>query len=114
MSYSFADKTLTCRDCGTTFVFTAGEQQFYADKGFTNEPTRCPACRQANRARRSGRGDTGASSYRAREPRADRPMYHAICSDCGRETMVPFLPREDRPVYCSDCFRARRQLNASY
>jgi CxxC-x17-CxxC domain-containing protein len=115
MSFGFTDKVLTCRDCGTQFVFTAGEQQFYADKGFTNEPSRCPTCRQAARARRSGRGD--APAYRSREPREarqDRPMYPAICSDCGRETMVPFLPRQDRPVYCSDCFRARRMVSSGY
>lgn len=115
MSFGFVDKVLTCRDCGTQFVFTAGEQQFYADKGFTNEPSRCPTCRSAARARRAARGEGG--SYRSREPREprqDRPMYPAICSDCGQETMVPFLPRQDRPVYCSDCFRARRQVSSGY
>ena len=53
---SYADKTIACRDCGTDFVFTAGEQEFYAQKGFTNEPTRCPSCRQARKSSGGGRG----------------------------------------------------------
>ena len=47
-----ADKTLTCKDCGAEFVFTEGEQQSYAEKGFTNEPQRCPECRKARKAQR--------------------------------------------------------------
>ena len=58
---SYADRTLTCRDCGTEFVFTAGEQEFYAQKGFTNEPTRCQSCRQT---RKSGGGGGGGYSNR--------------------------------------------------
>jgi len=115
MSFGFQDKTLVCRDCGESFVFTAGEQRFYADKGFTNEPTRCPSCRQLHRSRRNSRQE-GSGGYRGRdnrdrEPRGERQLYPAICSDCGRETMVPFVPREDRPVYCSDCYRAHRQFS---
>src|SRR5215472_1348869 len=60
---SYADKTLTCQDCGTQFVFTAGEQEFYATKGFTNEPRRCPACRQA----RKGGARSGGGGYGDRE-----------------------------------------------
>ena len=48
----YTDKTLVCKDCGNEFVFTAGEQEFYAEKGFQNEPTRCKACRQARKASR--------------------------------------------------------------
>ncbi len=47
------DKTLTCKDCGKEFVFTKGEQEFYAEKGFTNEPTRCADCRKANKESRN-------------------------------------------------------------
>lgn len=101
---SFADKTLTCRDCGTEFVFTAGEQQFYAEKGFTNEPRRCPSCR---RAAKTGR-DAGGSSYGGYGARAERTMHPAVCSNCGKETMVPFVPLNDKPVYCSDCFQEIR------
>ena len=91
---SFMDKSLQCSSCGSTFTFTAEEQEFFATKGFTNEPKRCPTCREAKRAERSGYG-----SYRPR-----REMYPAVCAECGRETQVPFEPREGRPVYCSDCY----------
>ena len=108
---SFADKTLTCRDCGQPFTFTAGEQEFYAEKGFTNQPSRCPDCRRANKAARGG--SSSSSSYSSGggygAPRAERQMYPATCSDCGKETMVPFQPRNDKPVYCSDCFQAHRE-----
>jgi CxxC-x17-CxxC domain-containing protein len=90
----YADKTLTCVECGASFVFTAEEQKFYEAKGYTNEPKRCPACREA---RRAGRNDS--DSYRS-----GRKMYPAICAACGKECMVPFEPREGRPVYCSECY----------
>ena len=97
MSYEgYQDRTLICRDCGREFTFTAGEQAFFAGKGFTNDPTRCPDCRAA---RRSGGGS------RSTAPRA---QYDAICASCGQPTTVPFMPREDRPVYCNDCFQSQR------
>ena len=92
----YQDKTLTCRECGAEFVFTASEQQFYADKGFQNEPGRCPSCRAA---RRQANGQN----------RGDRPMFDVVCDNCGRPTQVPFQPRGDRPVYCRECFDAQRQ-----
>lgn len=88
------DKTLTCRECGADFVFSASEQEFYAEKGFTNEPGRCPACRAARKQRNGG----GSA-------RPQREMFPAVCASCGAETMVPFRPSGDRPVYCRDCFR---------
>ena len=91
----FQDKTLTCRDCGTEFVFSASEQQFFAEKGFTNEPQRCKACRDARKQNTRG-GSTGA-----------RQMYDAVCANCGKTCKVPFEPRAGRPVYCSDCFSRR-------
>jgi len=92
----FEDKTLTCRDCGAEFVFSASEQQFFADKGFQNEPSRCPACRSARRnSQNPGRGE--------------RQMFEVICDGCGATTQVPFQPRGDRPVYCRDCFDRNRQ-----
>ncbi|MGE5558822.1 MAG: zinc-ribbon domain containing protein [Bacillota bacterium] len=91
----FEDKTLTCRDCGSQFVFTASEQEFYAEKGFTNEPGRCPQCRAANKQR------MGRQGSRPRE------MHPATCAECGAETQVPFKPSGDRPVYCKDCFSKR-------
>ena len=91
------DKTLNCRDCGADFVFTASEQDFYAEKGFTNEPCRCPDCRQARKQNNGGFSRGGNS-------RPQREMHNATCSGCGIETQVPFRPSGDRPVYCRDCF----------
>jgi len=95
------DKTLTCRDCGNSFTFTSGEQEFYAERGFQNEPSRCPECRNTRRAAGPREGRSGGFG-------GERRMYPAVCSACGKETEVPFQPRGDRPVYCSDCFRDRR------
>jgi CxxC-x17-CxxC domain-containing protein len=106
---SFVDKSLTCRDCNAPFVFTIGEQEFYAEKGFTNQPSRCPDCRRANKARRQSDGGGFGGGFGA--PRQDRQMYDAVCSTCGQETQVPFMPKADRPVYCNDCFRAQRQFS---
>jgi CxxC-x17-CxxC domain-containing protein len=109
----YSDMTLRCRDCDSDFVFTAGEQAFYAEKGFTNRPGRCPACRQANKARRDDSTGFGAggNSYGG-APRGDRQLYSAICDECGREALVPFQPSGNKPVYCSDCFANRRQQSA--
>jgi CxxC-x17-CxxC domain-containing protein len=117
-----ADMTLTCRECGSTSVFTEGEQAFFAQKGFS-EPTRCPSCRAAKKAARNGGGGGygdsygdgggyggggGYSSYGGGGGgygRAERTMTQVTCANCGKETEVPFVPRGDRPVYCSDCFQ---------
>ncbi len=48
-----ADKTIVCKDCNTEFIFTEGEQAFYAEKGFENEPVRCPECRRARKQQRN-------------------------------------------------------------
>ena len=89
----FKDKVLTCRDCGAEFVFTAGEQEFYAEKGFQHEPVRCRDCRMARKRQRND---------------GPREMYTVTCSACGKEAEVPFRPREDRPVYCRECFEAQK------
>ena len=94
---NFVDKTLKCRDCGSDFVFTAGEQEFYQQKGLVNQPGRCPSCRAA---RRSSSGGSGSS----RSERGPREMHPVICAECGAETQVPFIPRNDKPVYCSSCY----------
>jgi CxxC-x17-CxxC domain-containing protein len=91
---SYEDKSLTCSDCGTTFVFSADEQELFASRGYTNEPKRCPDCREARRAERNR--NSGYSS--------PREMFPAVCAECGQETEVPFKPREDRPVYCRTCY----------
>jgi CxxC-x17-CxxC domain-containing protein len=95
-----ADKTLQCADCGTSFTFTAEEQDFFAKKGYTNDPKRCPACRQSRRSQRNSSGGGGGFGG----SRSSRQMYSAVCADCGTETQVPFEPREGRPVYCSRCY----------
>jgi CxxC-x17-CxxC domain-containing protein len=90
---AFQDKTLVCKDCGNEFIFSAGEQEFYAEKGFENEPVRCRDCRDARRRSRDGAA-----------PRPQREMFDVICAECGQPTKVPFQPRNDRPVYCRECF----------
>jgi CxxC-x17-CxxC domain-containing protein len=100
---AFQDKSLTCADCGATFTFTASEQEFYAEKGFTNEPKRCQPCRQSRKAERGG-GTGGGFGGR----RGPRQMFPATCAQCGKQTEVPFEPRGDKPVYCSDCFSKMR------
>ena len=89
----YEDKTLICKECGNEFVFTAGEQEFYASKGFVNEPQRCKACRDKRKA----------------AARGPREMHEATCAACGGVARVPFIPRDDRPVYCRDCFQANRE-----
>ena len=88
----YTDKTLVCKECGQEFIFTAGEQEFYAERGFVNEPQRCKACRDA----------------RKNAAKPEREMFDAVCAECGKPCKVPFQPREDRPVYCSECFAKRR------
>jgi len=99
---SYQDQTLTCRDCGTAFSFTAGEQEFFASRGLQNAPSRCPSCRSARRSGASSGsgGGGGGGSY----DRPARQMTDVVCSSCGKPTQVPFVPRGDKPVYCSDCF----------
>jgi CxxC-x17-CxxC domain-containing protein len=98
----YTDESLTCTDCGTSFTFTSGEQEFFAAKGFTNKPNRCPDCRAARKAQ-GGRSGSHSSG-----PRAEREMFTARCSQCGGEARVPFQPRGDKPVYCRDCFASRQ------
>lgn len=91
----YEDKTLVCKDCGNEFVFTAGEQEFYAEKGFVNEPQRCKDCRNARKT----------------ASRGPREMHDAIRASCGAACKVPFQPKEDRPVYCSECFAKMSEEN---
>ena len=97
---SYTDKTLTCVECGAEFTFSAEDQEYHASRGFTNEPKRCPTCREARRGGGSYRGG-GGGGYGSRQ------MYSVVCADCGQQTEVPFEPRGDRPVYCRDCFAKR-------
>ena len=84
----FQDKTLTCEDCGKDFTFTAGEQEFYQEKGFDNEPRRCSDCRDKRKTER-------------RSQRVETPI---TCSEGGKADTVPFVPTAGRPVLCRDCF----------
>ncbi len=94
---AFVDKVLVCRDCGSDFTFTSGEQAFYEERGFVNEPTRCPECRRNRKQQRN-------APARPRQ----REMFRVVCADCGADTEVPFKPQSDRPVYCRDCFANHR------
>jgi CxxC-x17-CxxC domain-containing protein len=128
----YTDQTISCLDCGQEFTFTAGEQEFYAERGFTEPPKRCPSCRAIRKAQRSRAtsydgGDVGrwaappaddgytsafagapagyGGGYRERRP---RELFEAVCADCGKTASVPFRPSGSKPVYCSDCFQNRR------
>ncbi len=89
----YEDKTLICKDCNNEFIFTAGEQEFYEEKGFKNEPQRCKVCRDQRKT----------SGKPARE------LFTTTCASCGKEAKVPFQPSNDRPVYCSECFAAMKE-----
>ena len=99
---SFQDKSLQCSDCGVTFTFSAEEQELFESRGYTNEPKRCPECRQARKS--SGRYES--NNYGAR-----RQMFPVTCAECGKDTEVPFEPRNDRPVYCRECYLKVRMTN---
>src|SRR4030042_6725842 len=101
---SFQDKTLECSDCGKTFTFSAEEQEQFKSRGYTNEPKRCPECRQARKAERYGNGGTSGFGNSGSSYMPGRQMYPAVCADCGKSTSVPFEPRQGRPVYCHDCY----------
>lgn len=95
----FQDRTLKCIDCGSDFVFTAGEQSFFHDKQFRNEPKRCKSCKTKR-----------VSVLGSSAPRPSRAKVetHAVCSQCGKETTVPFRPTQGRPIFCRDCFKDKR------
>jgi CxxC-x17-CxxC domain-containing protein len=128
--FVYTDKNLTCADCGQEFVFTASEQDFYAQRNFT-EPRRCASCRASRKAARNASDGGGGGSYSAEggsssyggygaggsysaggysgaRDRGPREMFTATCSNCGRDAQVPFRPTSGKPVYCSDCFRTMR------
>lgn len=120
---TYSDKALRCVTCGAEFVFTAGEQQFHASKGFTSEPRRCPACRQARRSNRSGAparaepttedggaGGEGGSAVATSLGEPSRRRFVGTCSACGGEAIVPFEPMGNRPILCSVCYDKIRAL----
>ncbi len=97
---SSEDKSIQCSDCGATFTFSAEEQELFKSRGYTNEPKRCPPCRQTRKSERYGNSSYSNSTQ--------RQMFPATCAECGKDTEVPFEPRKDKPVYCSDCYRKVR------
>ncbi len=120
---SVADRTLACRDCGREFIFTSGEQDFYASKGLTNDPVRCSSCRSSRKSTgMGGGGGNGGGGFEGEDNggyvrygtfasfggRTPRQMHPATCAECGQMTEVPFVPRGDRPVYCSACYNKIR------
>ena len=94
----FQDRTIKCVDCGTEFTFTAGEQQFYHEKDFKNEPKRCKNCKTKRQGSSGGYAKTETMTS---------------CSQCGRETTVPFKPTQGRPVFCRECFLSRKGSTAA-
>jgi CxxC-x17-CxxC domain-containing protein len=98
---SLPEKSITCFDCGATFIFSAEEQESYRAKGYSNAPKRCPSCRQSRKERQINSGN-----YRSIQPgfRGERKMFPATCAQCGKSTQVPFEPKADRPVFCRDCY----------
>ena len=113
---SYTDKTLACRDCGTNFTFTAGEQEFYANKGLLNPPSRCSSCRSARKTQRNdfdappddSAGYVKYGAFASFGGRTPRQMHPTTCADCGQATEVPFVPRGDRPVFCSNCYSKQK------
>lgn len=105
---TYQDQTLTCADCSGSFIFTAGEQQFYAEKGFANTPKRCNDCRSKKRAQsrvRPSRAGDGPSRVSGSHRGGDRPRFPAVCSRCGSSFDAPFQPKPDRPILCRSCFK---------
>ncbi len=127
---TYSDRSLTCADCGQAFDFTSSEQQFYADRQFS-DPRRCASCRASRKLSRGGFGGGdqasggysgggsssnsggysggGSSGGGGGYDRAQREMFSATCASCGREAQVPFRPSGAKPVYCSDCFGTQRR-----
>lgn len=119
---SLEDKMIVCSDCNGEFVHSVADQERYAQRGFTNDPKRCPPCREKKRRTggnegRGGGGGGGGGNFRggyggggggggARG--GTKELFSATCAECGQETQVPFQPKGNRPVYCRNCFQARR------
>ena len=95
----YQDRSLQCCDCSSPFTFSAEEQEFFASKGYLNDPKRCPPCRGARKERQQN----DSFGFRPR-----RQMFPVVCAECGKNTEVPFQPRGGRPVYCGDCYNKVR------
>ena len=97
---TYQDRQLQCVECGTTFTFSAEEQELFVSRGYNNDPKRCLTCRQTRKDRRYR---NNGSSYRS-----VRQVFPAVCAQCGKDCEVPFQPREGRPVYCIECYNTMR------
>ena len=104
----YQDRNITCVDCGKPFVWTAGEQEFYAQKGFTNEPKRCKPCKSMKKSSGGMCAGSGGGYGGYGSSGGSREEYPVTCSSCGQPTTVPFKPILDKPVYCKTCYHARR------
>ncbi len=105
-SMEFQDKVLTCIDCGAQFIFTAGEQLFFHDKQFKNEPKRCKTCKSRRVAVLAAPPAPGNSQHYAHA----RVETRATCSQCGKETTIPFRPTQGRPIFCRECFTQKKNM----
>lgn len=106
MESEFTDRNIRCVDCGEDFIWTAGEQVFFHDKGLKNEPKRCKPCKQAKNERLAAIAAAQAAGVRQRIEVA------VNCAQCGQQTTVPFYPSQGRPVFCRSCFLAGRTEDA--
>ena len=85
----YQDEKLICEECSCEFIFTVGEQEFYAEKGLVNKPKRCTVCRKL------------------RKQKGKKELHDAVCSKCNAKTQVPFVPIEGRDILCSECFKKK-------
>jgi CxxC-x17-CxxC domain-containing protein len=102
----FTDKPIECIECRCEFIWSAGEQEFDADKGLDNPPKRCKQCKKAKTHRIDA-----IISARA----VGKKFIVAIpvlCDSCGKQTTVPFYPSQGRPVYCRKCFETKSSTAA--
>jgi len=104
----FQDKKLVCKDCGKEFIFSTSEQEFYKQKGFKNEPVRCPECRKIKKENFRNKNRKFKNNNFSKKPKV---MYDAVCAECGKPTKIPFKPINGKPVYCSECFEKIKNQN---
>lgn len=96
----FQDTSIVCIDCNQDFIWSAGEQLFFRDKGLQNPPKRCKSCKQAKNERLAAIASAQASGIK------QKIEVTVSCAKCGTQTTVPFYPSQGRPVYCRSCFLA--------
>ena len=104
---AYQDKILTCSNCNGEFIFSAGEQLFFFDKHFINDPRRCKACKTKRLNKKSPQA-SGAQVLSSR-----RTETAAICANCSAETILPFKPTMNRPVLCRQCFQSAQHSTGS-